>query len=152
QSGTSFNFSHPKNYTVTSENGAWTKTYTVSFRIAGQDTILSFSFEKADTVNTTNLEGHYEEFYHISEIEGKLDTIYTWCSGNPGYNILANSLVPEGEKLTPYFYPTAQTPNGYKGKGVILQTKATGSLGATFGSALAAGNLYIGTFKLTFPT
>ncbi len=152
ENGTTLNFSHSQNYTVTSEDGAWTKTYKVSFQIAGQDTIVNFSFENADTINTTSPEGHYEEFYHIIQKNGKSDTIKNWGSGNPGFNILAATLVPDGKKLTPDFYPTAQTTAGYEGKGVVLQTKGTGPLGGTFGSPLAAGNLYIGTFKLDFPT
>ena len=32
-----------------------------------------------------------------------------------------------------------------------MQTKSTGPLGGMFGSPLAAGNLFLGTFKLTVP-
>ncbi len=151
QSGTALDFSQSHQYTVTSENGDWTKKYTVAFRIAGQDTLMSFSFEKADTINTASPEGHYVEFYHLNP-DKPTDTVKIWNSGNQGYNILAATLVPEGQQLTPSFYPTSQTTEGYNGNGILLQTKETGPLGTTFGSPLAAGSLFIGTFKLAFPT
>lgn len=147
-SGTELNFSTPQNYTVVSENGQWEKTYEVSFSVSDMANYY-YSFEQADTINTTNPEGHYHRFYDYSSDGHKR---YVWASGNPGYNILAATLVPEGETLTPAFYPTAQTPNGYEGKGVVMTTKGTGSLGEMMGSPLAAGNLFIGEFQLTFPT
>ena len=42
-------------------------------------------------------------------------------------------------------YPT-QSVEGYDGKGVQLTTRSTGILGAMFGSPIAAGNLFYGTF------
>ncbi|QCX53286.1 PCMD domain-containing protein [Elizabethkingia sp. JS20170427COW] len=147
-SGTELDFSTPKTYTVTSEDGAWKKEYTVSFILDNTtDNYYHFSFENANTIDTSSPEGHYHEFFDIINGQTRKD----WSSGNEGYNILAATLVKPGESLTPAFYPTAQTPNGYFGKGVKMQTKETGPLGAIFGSALAAGNLYVGTFQFSMP-
>ena len=54
-----------------------------------------------------------------------------WSSGNEGYNFLAETLLEEGEELSPVVYPTAQD-EGYEGKGVKMQTKGTGRLGSMF--------------------
>lgn len=147
KSGTKLDFTTSKKYTVTSEDGVWKKTYTVSF-IVDDNADFNFSFENVEIINTESPEGHYHEFFDYLETRQiKKD----WSSGNGGFNIMAATLVLDGEQLTPEFYPTAQTTDGFIGKGAKLQTKSTGQLGAMFGSPLAAGNLYIGTFKLTFP-
>lgn len=147
-SGTLLDFSEPQEYTVTSEDGNWKKHYTVSFTI---DDVArhTFSFEYVDVVNTTNPEGHYHTFFEYLPNGQKS---YDWDSGNEGYNILAASMAEEeGVELTPSFYPTAQTENGYEDKGLKLQTKDTGPLGSMVGSELAAGNLFLGDFVFTFP-
>lgn len=146
-SGTERDFSEPQSYIVTSEDGEWQKTYQVSFTVNASAS-LKHSFENVDIVNTENPEGHYDQFFEYLPNGQKT---YDWASGNEGYNILAASLVPEGQELTPAFYPTLQTPNGFEGKGAKLQTKETGPLGSTVGSPLAAGNLFLGDFVLTFP-
>lgn len=146
-SGTSLDFAETQQYVVTSEDGQWQKTYEVSFT-TDVETASMYSFEYADTVNTENPEGHYHRFYRYSS-KGKKS--YNWATGNPGYNILAETLVEEGEDLTPLFYPTAQIDDGFAGRGVRLRTKETGSLGGMVGSPLAAGNLFLGDFVLTFP-
>lgn len=148
ENGTPRDFSLPRDYTVTSENGKWKKTYYVSFTV-NDNSIFDYSFEHVETVDTDNPEGHYHRFFTYSPTGQK---VYDWDTGNEGYNILAASLLDEGEELTPAFYPTSQTPNGYEEKGVKMQTKETGSLGEMVGSPLAAGNLFIGDFVLTFPT
>ncbi len=148
KSGTEQDFSEPRQYTVTSENGLWQKTYEVSFTFS-RHINLKYAFENVDTINTQNPEGHYHKFFRYNP-EGQ--KVYDWATGNPGYNILAASLVPAGAELTPSFYPTFQTDEGYQGRGVVLQTKATGPLGETVGSPLAAGNLFVGDFILTFPS
>lgn len=146
--GTVRDFANPQSYVVSSEDGNWQKTYTVSFTI---DDVArhTFSFESVDVINTTNPEGHYHSFFEYLPNGQKS---YDWDTGNEGYNILAASMAEEeGVELTPAFYPTAQTENGYEGKAAKLQTKDTGPLGSLVGSALAAGNLFLGNFVFTFP-
>lgn len=147
ESGTELDFMEPQTYTVTSEDGVWQKQYAVSF-IVDDNTFYTYSFENVEVINTENPEGHYHEFFdYLPNNQKKKD----WDSGNPGYNILAESLLAPGEVLTPAFYPTSQTEDGFINKGVLMQTKNTGSLGSLFGSPLAAGNLFIGNFSFTVP-
>lgn len=147
-SGTERDFVEPQNYVVTSEDGNWEKTYSVSFTI-DEIALSLFSFEDVDVINTDNPEGHYHVFFEYLPNGQKS---FDWDSGNEGYNILAESMAEqEGVELTPAFYPTAQTEDGYEGKGVKLQTKSTGSLGSMVGSEMAAGNLFLGNFVFTFP-
>ena len=148
KSGTELNFFEPQKYTVTSQDGAWTKTYTVSFVIdEGAD--LYAAFENAEVVDTDSPEGHYHKFFDLTTLGQKK---YNWATANDGYNILAATLLEQGEQLVPGFYPTAQITDGYIGKAAKLTTKSTGALGGLFGSPLAAGNLFLGEFKTTFPT
>jgi hypothetical protein len=148
ESGTERNFFEPQKYTVTSQDGAWSKTYTVSFII---DDVADFysAFENAEVVNTQNPVGHYHQFFELTKLGQKKSM---WATANEGYNILAETLLGEGEELVPSFYPTTQILDGHIGKGVKLMTKDTGPLGGMFGSPLAAGNLFVGEFRLAFPT
>ncbi len=136
-SGTEFDFLTPHQYTVTSEDGVWQKTYTVSF-VVSNNILFKYSFQNVDLIND-----RYHKFYEDTP-GGKLED---WDSGNQGFSILAAIL---GAK-SPSDYPTSQTPDGYEGNGVIMQTKDTGPMGATFGSPLAAGNLFLGNFETNFP-
>lgn len=147
-SGTEQDFLEPKKYIVTSEDGAWSKTYTVSFIIDDESDFYA-EFENAEVKNTDNPVGHFHEFFELTAAGQKN---YTWATANMGFNILAETLLGPGEELVPSFYPTAQTDDGYIGKGVKMMTKETGALGGMFGSPLAAGNLFVGEFALTFPT
>ncbi|MDO5105516.1 PCMD domain-containing protein [Capnocytophaga sp.] len=145
--GSMLDFNEPKTYTVTSENGQWTKEYTVSFVIDDNTAIQHYSFEKAETIHTTSPEGHFHLLFEQLNNQKR----YDWATANEGYNTLAKTLLKKGEEFTPAVYPSAQTPDGYKGNGIKLQTKSTGFLGSLFGSPLAAGNLFLGSFKQTFP-
>lgn len=147
ENGTELDFMEPQMYTVTSEDGVWQKKYIVSF-IVDDSTLYTYSFENVEIIHTENPEGHYHEFFdYLPNMQKKKD----WDSGNPGYNILAESLLAPGEVLTPAFYPTSQIEDGYIDKGVLMQTKSTGALGSMFGSPLAAGNLFIGNFSFMIP-
>lgn len=147
ESGTELDFINPQIYTVTSEDGAWKKEYTVSFVVDNSARHI-YSFENVEVINTENPKGSYHEFFDYLP---NMQTIKDWDSGNPGYNILAATLLEPEEELTPAFYPTAQIEDGYINKGVLMQTKKTGSLGEMFGSPLAAGNLFIGEFSFAVP-
>ena len=123
---------------MTSEDGAWTKEYTVSFVIDNSERRY-YPFENAEIIDTDGPEGHFINFSITRQTVKK----YDWATANEGYNVLAETLLEEGETLTPAFYPTAQIPDGYFGKGVKMQTKSTGPLGGMFGSPLAAGNYFL---------
>ncbi len=145
-SGTEQDFFAPKQYKVTSQDGVWSKTYTVSFII---DDVADFysTFENAEVVEAKNPTGFYHQFFELATNNQKK---YDWATANQGYNMLAETLLEPGEKLEPSVYPTVQV-NGYIGKGVKMTTKSTGPLGGMFGSPLAAGNLFVGNFELSFP-
>lgn len=141
ESGTELDFSEPQTYIVTAEDGVTSKEYTVSF-IVDTGVLLNYSFENAEVTE--------KDFHVFYELLGNGSKRYQWDSGNQGYSLMAKALLPEGEEVvTPAVYPTSQTDEGYKGKGVKLQTNTTGTLGATFKSPLAAGNLFLGEFKLS---
>lgn len=143
--------SGPVIYTVTSKDGKWQKKYNVSF--LEHSFILEYSFEDVQTIIGDNPYGIYHEFIELLPNHTSKND---WTSGNFGFNILAQSLLDSDDKildktLTPDFYPTSSTVDGYIGKGVKMITKDTGPLGIMFGSSMAAGNLYLGTFNFTLP-
>ncbi|CDS91665.1 conserved hypothetical protein [Sphingobacterium sp. PM2-P1-29] len=148
ESGTELDFSVPQQYIVTSQDGAWSKTYTVSF-VVDEGADFYAVFENAQVVDTDNPVGHYHQFFELTAQGQKK---FIWETANEGYNILAGTLVGDEKDLVPSFYPTSQVTDGYLGKAAKLMTKDTGPLGGMFGSPLAAGNLFVGEFRLTFPT
>ena len=131
-SGSAFDFTTPRTYTVTSEDGHWTKTYTVRCIVSGVSTEYHFEHITMEQKN-----GRYQIFYDFTS---NGDSV-TWASGNAGFALTNN-------KLEPLDFPTMQDDNGYVGKCAKLVTRSTGSFGSGFGMPIAAGNLFIGTFDL----
>lgn len=127
--------SKPYYVEVTSENKQYKKTYKVYFVYAEIST--AFHFETAERYKNDGND-YYETLTEINE--GK-DTL-RWASGNQGF-MLVNSTQKD-----PKSYPTALDDNGYMGKCVKLVTRSTGFWGSLFGSPMAAGNLFLGNFKL----
>ena len=132
-SGTELDFTQPQTYTVTSQDGAWSRQYTVSFVTDDNAFITSYSFENIEE-DVTN---KYHKFYETLNNQ----KLFNWSSGNDGFS-LTNS---GGTADT---YPTLQVADGYSGKGVRMITRSTGWLGSMFGAPIAAGNLFLGTFSL----
>lgn len=132
-SGTELDFTQPQTYTVTSQDGAWSRQYTVSFVTDDNAFITSYSFENVE-VSTRK----YQKFYEL--LNGQ--KIYNWSSGNDGFNFV------NPKKGDPSTYPTLQTTEGYRGNAIRMITRSTGSFGAMFGAPIAAGNLFLGTFNL----
>lgn len=135
-SGTYRDFLTPKTYTVTSEDGQWKKNYTVHVDIS--DIKLDFSFEHNDIEDGSSGK-KWHRFYEISKQEQKQ---FIWATANSGYALTGVPSLSD-----PYTYPTTSYDAGYAGKGVKLETKATGFFGTTFRMPLAAGNLFIGSFN-----
>ena len=147
-SGTELDFQTPQTYTVTSEDGAWKKQYTIEF-VVDEGTLLAYSFENVIMAGEEApvSDAVYHKFYDYSlDMETRKED---WDSGNFGFSLIASGL---GFADDPSKYPTAQTDDGYIGKGVVMQTKDTGFLGSLMKSYIAAGNLYLGYFKLDSPT
>lgn len=122
-------------YTVTSEDGQWSRIYFVRIR-----KMLYFGSE-----HEFNFENCYEDkgYYHWQEpwkdANGKTTKEAIWATGNPGYKISNSSTVAEN-------YPTAPIDEGYEGKGVKLSTCRTSGLADMVQKPIAAGNLFIGQF------
>lgn len=137
-SGSVHDFSNgPVTYTVTSQDGKWSRTYTVSCnRMARYTTSeIDFDFENFE------LDKDYHKFYvwHNTLPDGTLGD--DWATGNYGFYI-ANS------NSAPNEYPTFVLDNGYEGHGVQFVTRDTGPMGRRLGKPIAAGNLYLGKFNI----
>lgn len=131
-SGTAFDFTSPRTYTVTSEDKNWTKTYLVRCIVSGVSTDYHF-----ENITMEPLNQRYQIFY---DILSNGDSV-VWASGNAGY-----ALTGVAKQMTDY--PTMQDEQGYRGKCAKLVTRSTGDFGSMFGMSIAAGNLFIGTFDI----
>ena len=133
-SGTPRNFLFPQTYTVTSQDGEWSKVYTVE--VQKNNTInLDYSFENARVVNGAMMT-QYDEFYETG-VNGKETLV--WASANSAFAL-------SFQATTPSTFPTYQAADGMRGKCATLVTRSTGSWGARLKKPIAAGNLFMGTF------
>ncbi len=137
-SGSTHDFSNgPVHYTVTSQDGKWSRNYTVSVIPTTQtvaDT-LHFDFEHYE------LETANQRYYtwHNLLPDGSLGN--DWATANAGYRISMSTAQPMD-------YPTTPLANGYDGAGVSLTTSDTGPFGKMANKRLAAGNMFLGTFDI----
>ena len=122
-------------YTVTSEDGQWTRTYLVSIKkMIEFGSAHDFDFEHC----------HLDKGFYVwtepwQDQDGQITQEPLWATGNPGYKISNSSTAPEN-------YPTAPTEAGHEGKGVRLMTCRTSGLADMVQKPIAAGNLFIGQF------
>ncbi|MDR2282168.1 MAG: PCMD domain-containing protein [Sphingobacterium sp.] len=132
-SGSEQDFTYPVVYTVTSEDGNYSKKYTVTLLEASVPQQSSFDTYEFDKVK------NYVVFYE--NFEGMKQPL--WGSGNAAYSLLA------GSNPKPESYPTQVTndPQWVKpGQSALyLKTISTGFLGGLVGMPIAAGNLFIGS-------
>ncbi len=142
-SGTVRNFTDAQEYTVTSQDGLWRKTYKVAV-VKNNPIVLKSGFEDVRLI-TTSQGGKYDEFIDIQidpDTEDHVSTL-VWASGNSGFALTNGNKPPET-------YPTYQAayslPGEPDGKCVAMETRSTGAWGALVGKPLAAGNLFIGKF------
>lgn len=128
-------YSHPRKFTVTSEDGNWHKEYSVI--IDTFDLPLQYDFEHYELNET----GKYQVFFE--ETQGTaLFKQYIWASGNSGFALT-------GVGRNPQDYPTVSIENGIDGsRAVKLETKSTGQFGETVKMPIAAGNLFLGSFDV----
>ena len=122
-------------YTVTSEDGQWSRQYKVSVKVDHE--VRKFDFENPYLVPRSKT-----FFYDWVEFDANGDSLKIWASGNPGYS-LTNGTSPASD------FPTFSSDDGFEGKCARLVTRSTGILGAMFDMPIAAGNLFIGRFDLT---
>ncbi len=140
-SGTERDFTEPQTYVVTSQDGEWSKAYTVTVQ-RNNAINLKYGFEDVRIVNSMQ-GGKYDEFLDVSinESTHQRDTMI-WASGNAGFAMTNGTKPPET-------YPTFQADEGYIGKCVEMVTRSTGAWGAMVNKPIAAGNLFIGKFNVT---
>jgi hypothetical protein len=125
--------STPQTYTVTSQDGHWTKEYSVN--IVNNATPSDYHF---DNVRYYMFGGQpaFQIFYET--VGGnRID----WGSGNAGAMVTLAASKPSYSD-----YPTSQADGGVSGKCAKLTTISTGALGNMFGAPIAAGNLFLGSF------
>lgn len=127
-------FTLPQTYTAHSEDGAWSKKYMVSFNYPRPATDCHFEYFELEK------KGRYYIWYENDSSDPANPRRDYWASGNAGFAFT-------GKGKTPADYPTCVCDDGYKGKGVVLTTRNTGSFGALAKMPIAAGNLFIGEFK-----
>ncbi|WP_300504650.1 PCMD domain-containing protein [uncultured Duncaniella sp.] len=139
-SGTKRDFTEPQTYVVTSEDGEWTKAYTIAVQ-RNNAINLKYGFEDVKVTKSAQ-GGSYDVFFdvNINETTHQRDSMF-WASGNSGFAMTNGKGAPDT-------YPTFQTDEGYVGKCACLVTRSTGSWGALVNKPIAAGNLFIGKFDL----
>lgn len=137
-SGTTRDFTTPQIYSVTSQDGNWSKTYTVSFNDAEASTL--YKFDTFDfQLDERNKPEKWYSFFELAEDGTKF---YPWANANPSF-----SLTDFFNKLKPIDFPTTvEIDNGFEGSSLRLQTESTGPFGTAFGKPIAAGNLFLGSY------
>ncbi|HIZ68302.1 MAG TPA: PCMD domain-containing protein [Candidatus Prevotella avicola] len=132
-----FSDNKPVSYTVTSQDGKWSRTYMVyiNHRIRTIDEIPTLSFENSMLDTSQRYAVWYETAADGYEINA-------WATGNPGFAITAGDAAPSE-------YPSSVLEDGFQGQGVCLVTRDTGPLGSSpfVRMPIAAGNLFTGTFN-----
>ena len=137
-SGSTHDFSHgPVEYTVTSQDGHWTRRYTVSVvpmtQVVTDTLYYDFEHYELETANQ-----RYYTWHNLLP-DGSLGN--DWATANAGYRISMSSAQPMD-------YPTTPLANGFEGAGVCLTTCDTGPFGKMANKRLAAGNMFLGTFDI----
>jgi len=117
--------------TVTAQDPRWKKVYTITFNVDELSTI--YRFNNAELVD----KNRYYQFYTIGSTGNK---VYDWASGNSGYVTVAGNKTPDE-------YPTTITEGRTGGLAAKMQTVYTSSFAAATGNPIAAGNLFLGSFK-----
>lgn len=126
-------FSSPQTYIVHSQDGHWSKNYTVSFSFPQPISLMGFEHFELDKT------GRYHEWHEVDATDPENPKRDYWSSGNPGFAMT-------GRGKTFDAYPTMSDPLGYQGNCVRLITRSTGSFGDLVHMPIAAGNIFIGTF------
>lgn len=136
ESGTARDLSSPQTYEVTSEDGKWKKTYTVSCNTNEMQDRFDFEY------SVLNENKKYYVFFEMNE---KKDTLNIWGNGNGAISLIFGSKSPEEYPTTP-FGEGRPDSDGIPSKCAKLHTVAVGTLGNLAKKPIAAGNLFIGEF------
>lgn len=137
-SGTAQDFSAgPITYTVTSEDGQWSRDYSVAFTpvLKTYPDTICYDFETYRLYESSKYS--YFEWYELDD-DGTENNV--WATANPAYTLTGL------KNTTEYDFPTAASEDGYEGSCAVLTTCTTGTWGRLMNKRLAAGNLFLGTF------
>ena len=139
ENGSTHDFTNgPVAYTVTSEDGQWTRTYNVKFNIVTRTFTDSLRYDFKDYA----LDEKSNKYYEWTETTADgTKTRNFWSTGNGGFAICRGSYAPDK-------YPTIPLPGDGVDGGIAMKltTSDTGPLGAATNMRIAAGNLFIGKF------
>ncbi len=123
-------FNTPQTYTTHSQDGQWSKDYTVDFSYFVGLGNMNFDHYRLDASN---------RYYVWHEVDATNTSREWWSSGNGGYTKV-------GIAKTPFEFPTSPLTDSEMGAAVKLTTRYTGSFGDLVKMPIAAGSLFIGTF------
>ena len=151
-SGDVVDFSDERKTTVevVSEDGAWSKQYTLSMYHKTMSTLeFSFDFNEGSYVMHTSTKGDPGNYYRflptderaIASLFRNPDDPY-WKNGNPGFAISRSNALPEEYPTTVAF---GEGPDG--SDCVLMQTVSTGGIGAMAKIYIASGSLFDGEFN-----
>lgn len=129
----------PVTYTVTSQDGKWSRQYTVECNRIVRYTTEEWKFD----FEHFELDPMYHQFYvwHNTLADGTLGD--DWATGNLGFRLSMSRAKAEE-------FPTSVLTEGYDGNGVLLITRDTGPLGHSGSNPkpIAAGNMFLGKFNV----
>lgn len=123
--------------------------YMVVSRDGSSHHLYSLAFNCNEVPNVYHLDWYEEanpgkkpNYYIFKEYDTDGNAILTWCTANPGFGISKRNAEVDD-------YPTTACEgwNG-EGHGVQLRTLKTGTIGASAGKPIAAGNLFLGDFNV----
>ncbi|MDE6289917.1 MAG: PCMD domain-containing protein, partial [Muribaculaceae bacterium] len=136
-SGTPRDFLLPQIYTVTSEDGEWSKEYTVTVE-KNNSINLNYNFDNVKVVDALGGACSYDVFYEVDPMGNES---MEWASANQAF-----TLTFQGS--TPNTFPTYQGDEGIDGHCAVLVTRSTGSYGQKLRKPIASGNLFLGKFVM----
>ena len=133
--GAARDFSSSQTYTTHSEDGQWSKNYTVAFNYPMPISRCSFEHYALDATS------RYYTWYEVDTTDVDSPVRNYWATGNPGFALT-------GMGSAPADFPTCTDLAGVSGNCVKLVTRNTGSFGALVGMPIAAGSIFLGEFRV----
>lgn len=128
-------------YTVTSQDGQWTRDYQVSIveKLPTVDEVTEFDFDQYA------LETARKKYYVWTDTTYYGQSLDCWATGNPGFALSKGSAKPDEYPTAPVTFDDA----GHGTTAVRLTTRDTGAFGAMVNMRIAAGNLFLGEFNVS---
>ena len=127
----------PIEYTVTSEDKQYRRTYRINF-MSSKD-IMEYNFDHF-FLNQTPAPAN--KYYVWSDKDSEGNLLNNWANGNPGFRFAKGSATPEE-------YPTVPANEQGHETCVKLTTSDTGDFGRKMKMPIAAGNLFLGEFDVS---